>query len=114
MSRKDFEGIEPMELNWTKEGHMAVLWSDAHRSEYTPAYLRSICPCAECTGAHGTPPKAFNILSSQQLATAHVQTVIQSVEPVGNYAVQFTWGDGHAHGIYSWPFLRASTPRDRD
>ena len=111
MGREQFSGIEPIELSWTKDGHMAVRWSDDHQSEYSPAFLRSICPCAECTGAHGTPPKAFKIVTSQQMATAHVQTVIQSVEPVGNYAVQFTWGDGHSHGIYSWPILRSKSPQ---
>jgi DUF971 family protein len=32
------------------------------------------------------------------------------VEPVGKYAIRFTWNDGHQHGIYSWEFLREHCP----
>ncbi len=31
---------------------------------------------------------------------------IESIEKVGNYAIQITWKDGHDHGIYSWELLR--------
>jgi DUF971 family protein len=30
---------------------------------------------------------------------------ILSLEPVGSYAVQPTFSDGHATGIYSWEYL---------
>ena len=29
------------------------------------------------------------------------------IAPVGNYALTFTWTDGHATGIYPWEALRA-------
>jgi DUF971 family protein len=29
------------------------------------------------------------------------------MHPVGNYAVQITWGDAHDTGIYSWEYLRS-------
>ena len=92
-------------MGWTPSGDMQVLWSDEHRSQYTPAYLRSICPCAECTGSHGTTPKAFNIVSSGKLVGAHKQTVLTSVEPVGNYALTIAWSDGHGTGIYTYEKL---------
>jgi DUF971 family protein len=31
-------------------------------------------------------------------------------EPVGRYALRFTWNDGHQHGIYSWQYLREICP----
>jgi DUF971 family protein len=31
---------------------------------------------------------------------------IQNIEPVGNYAVRLIFDDGHATGIYAWPYLR--------
>ena len=107
MARGEFEGIEPNELSWNEDGNMVVVWSDGHHSEYSRAYLRSICPCADCKGTHGTAPKAFKIVTSQQVARAGRETVILSVEPVGRYAISFTWGDQHSHGIYSWSYLRA-------
>ncbi len=30
--------------------------------------------------------------------------------PGGNYAIRFTWNDGHEHGIYSWDYLREWCP----
>jgi len=32
------------------------------------------------------------------------------LEPVGNYALRFTWGDGHNTGIYSFDLLRSLCP----
>lgn len=98
--------IEPLEMGWTAEGHARIVWSDGHASEYTPAQLRKMCPCADCRGAHGGPPKAFVILNPAKLRSAPRQVVIDRVEPVGNYAIAFTWGDGHREGIYTWSLLR--------
>lgn len=89
---------------------MAVTWSDDHQSTYTPGYLRKICPCAECKGTHTGKPKAFNILTATQVQGINKETDIQGVDPVGNYALAFTWGDGHREGIYSWSYLRSMSP----
>ena len=76
----------------TQDGNMAIRWNDGHKSSFTPEFLRSVCPCAECQGTHGTVPKAFKVVTTQQVRTAHKQTQIQQVKPVGTYAIAFTWG----------------------
>ena len=106
----DSQDMTPAELGWTPEGHLRIVWPDRVVSTYEPGYLRKICPCADCRGAHGGPPKAFVILSPQKVRNAPRQILIERVEPVGNYAIAFTWGDGHREGIYSWRLLRASAP----
>ena len=106
------DDIEPKDIRWNDAGHVLVSWSDGHESAYTPGLLRSICPCAECQGTHGGPPKAFNILSERQVQGSTRQIEITSVEPVGHYAICFHWGDGHKDGIYTWKYLRASCPED--
>lgn len=108
----DIESAEPVELAWTADGQAQIAWSDGHVSRYTPAHLRKICPCADCRGTHGAPPKAFTILSAKQLRNAPRQVIVEKVEPVGNYAIAFTWGDGHRDGIYTWAFLRNECPCD--
>lgn len=35
----------------------------------------------------------------------YAQVTVVAVEPVGNYAVQPRFSDGHAAGIYSWELL---------
>ncbi len=106
------EGIVPLEMGWTPEGHAKIVWSDGHTSAYPPAHLRKICPCADCRGTHGTTPKAFVILSPAKLKNAPRQVIIDKVEPIGNYAIAFTWGDGHREGIYTWSILRNECPCD--
>lgn len=32
--------------------------------------------------------------------------------PVGNYAIQPRWSDGHDTGIYTWEFLRRLCPAE--
>ena len=105
-----FANVTPDNLAWAEDGSMMVTWSDGADSRYSRGYLRAICPCAECRGTHGGPPKAFNVLSSSQVRGAARQTVIEAVDPAGHYALVFTWGDGHKDGIYSWPYLRAMDP----
>ena len=36
--------------------------------------------------------------------------VVEGAELVGNYAIRFTWADGHGSGIYGFSSLRASCP----
>jgi Uncharacterized protein conserved in bacteria len=35
---------------------------------------------------------------------------LQSVEPIGNYALQLNWADGHTYGIWTYDRLRAICP----
>ena len=107
-----YDDIEPTDMGWTHTGDVSVSWSDGRDSTYTPALLRSICPCAGCQGTHGGPPKAFQILTANQVQGAARQIEITSVEPVGHYAVCFHWGDGHSDGIYTWSYLRRNCPAE--
>ncbi|TNF27850.1 MAG: DUF971 domain-containing protein [Deltaproteobacteria bacterium] len=105
-TREHYARIEPAELSWTDDGAMRIVFDDGVSDAFTPELLRAVCPCADCRGTHGTVPKAFNILTSSSLVGAAKQTVIDSVEPVGNYGLAITWGDGHDDGIYTWAYLR--------
>jgi len=31
---------------------------------------------------------------------------LRALTPIGNYAIQATWGDGHDTGLYTWDQLR--------
>jgi DUF971 family protein len=35
-----------------------------------------------------------------------IDVAIAAVDPVGNYAVRLTFGDGHNTGLFSWTYLR--------
>jgi DUF971 family protein len=73
-------------------------WKDGHTGVYPHLILRGYCPCAACQGHSGDIK--FIECSGHQLE-------IEEFEPVGNYALQITWFDGHGSGLYSFKYLRA-------
>ncbi|MBK9167384.1 MAG: DUF971 domain-containing protein [Bryobacterales bacterium] len=102
-------GADPEHISISKSKGIHIDWKDGHRSEYGLKYLRHHCPCATCTGAHGTPPQAPPIESSPfQMYQPPLR--ILSVEPVGSYAIRIAWSDGHSTGIYSYDHLRRICP----
>jgi DUF971 family protein len=58
--------------------------------------LRVYSPSAEVRG-HGA--------GQEVLQTGKRNVLLMSLEPVGNYAVQPHFSDGHNTGIYSWDYL---------
>ena len=99
---------EPEHIAISKSKGIRIDWKDGHHSNYPLAYLRDECPCATCTGAHGTPPRQPTAISPFQMYTAKLK--ILGVEPVGNYALRINWSDGHNTGIYSWDHFREICP----
>lgn len=92
--------FEPTELR-APEGarRMEIDWGDGESSAYRHAILRGFCPCANCQGHHG-PVRWVDGAGDTSLE-------LTGIEEVGNYAIQLTWADGHATGIYTFRFLRS-------
>lgn len=100
---------EPEHISISRSRGVKIDWRDGHRSEYSLDYLRDKCPCASCTGAHGTPPQRTSQPGSP-FVMYKPALKMASVEAVGNYAVRVTWNDGHNSGIYSFDYLREICP----
>lgn len=75
---------------------MEIQWADGHKSVLPHEILRGYCPCAHCQGHGGT----INFVPGGNLS-------LRDIKQVGNYALQFTWGDQHDTGIYTFRHLRA-------
>ena len=58
--------------------------------------LRVYSPSAEVQG-HGP--------GQETLQTGKRDVLIQAIEPVGHYALQLVFSDGHNTGLYSWDIL---------
>jgi DUF971 family protein len=103
---------DPEHIAVSKSKGMKIDWADGHRSEYTCAYLRDECPCAGCTGAHGTPPERSSYAqpAANPFPMFQPKLKMTEVEEVGSYAVRIAWSDGHNAGIYSWDYLRGICP----
>lgn len=82
---------------------LALKWEDGLEQFVALETLRRFCPCAACMGekdifgATYRPPERPYGAGAMDLLALH---------PVGAYAVQPAWRDGHNTGIYSWEWLR--------
>ena len=99
---------DPEHIAISKSKGIKIDWKDGHTSSYELTYLREQCPCATCTGAHGTPPTTKPAPSLFPMYKPTLKMV--DVESVGNYAIRIVWSDGHSTGIYSFEHFRHICP----
>jgi len=79
-----------------KSGILELKYADDKIAELNAEYLRVFSPSAEVQGHH--PSQAV-------LQYGKRWVKIQNILPVGNYAIQIEFDDGHNSGIYSWELL---------
>lgn len=89
--------LRPMEVG-VVAGDLAITWDDGWRTLLSLKYMRQQCPCAGCVD-EWSGKRTLNPLSIRD----DIKPLKMS--PVGRYALQLTWNDGHATGIYSWDLL---------
>lgn len=77
---------------------LEVAFADGRRFRLPAEFLRVYSPSAEVRG-HGP--------GQEVLQAGKKNVAITAVEPVGHYAVQLRFSDGHDTGIYSWDLLYA-------
>jgi len=75
---------------------LEIAYADGRNFKLPCEFLRVYSPSAEVRG-HGP--------GQEVLQTGKKEIAITKIEPVGNYAVQLTFSDGHDTGIYSWDLL---------
>ena len=92
------------------EGYLEITWSDDLVCRYPLGHLREACPCVECRGGHakmGLEHAPENLLKLVPKRSYE----LKDLSPVGNYALQPIWDDGHATGMYTWEYLRLLCPQ---
>lgn len=112
MSARNPVSTDPLHIAVSKSKGMIIDWSDGHKSEYPIEYLRDECPCATCTGAHGTAPQrsSYSNPKASPFQMYRPKLRMEGIEEVGAYAVRIRWNDGHNTGIYSFDHLRRICP----
>lgn len=97
------ESTDPRVITRSDPHSVVIEWTDGHRSVYSAAELRRLCPCARCinevTGVRMLDPASIPDY------LAHVE-----VKLVGNYALAIRFSDQHDTGIFPFTFLRANDP----
>ena len=97
MSGLDHKTPIPTEITLHKKSRMLELkFEDGGQYRLPAEFLRVLSPSAEVRG-HGP--------GQETLQTGKRNVEITALEPVGNYAVQPSFSDGHSSGIYSWDWL---------
>ena len=94
-------GLTPTALKGDAEA-LTIAWSDGVTNRLTWRALRDACPCATCRVKRTEPPPVFNILKPEEAAPVRAT----GMQPLGNYAYQIQFSDGHNTGIYSLDLLR--------
>jgi DUF971 family protein len=91
-------------LQRSSESAVSLHWDDGHVGITSLRTLRDACPCAGCKGetvlfqTYDPPPVDKETPGRYTL---------QAAEAIGNYAMRFSWQDGHQEGIYTWEYLRS-------
>ncbi|WP_455209521.1 gamma-butyrobetaine hydroxylase-like domain-containing protein [Kaarinaea lacus] len=87
----------PTDINFHQKSRvLEISFEDGNTFSLPCEYLRVYSPSAEVRG-HGPGQEVL------QLGKENVN--IEKIEPVGNYAIQLYFDDGHSTGIYSWDTL---------
>jgi DUF971 family protein len=102
-----------VKVNLTAGTGVDIQWADGHVSHYPFVFLRNACPCAMCNEERektGRKPGAPLKPAPGALPMFKPAAKPVSAEPVGKYAIKFTWNDDHDLGLYSWKYLREVCP----
>mgnify|MGYP001812383012 FL=1 len=79
-----------------KSQELEVSYADGNSYRLPSEYLRVYSPSAEVKG-HGP--------GQEVLQTGKIKVAIADIKPVGHYALQLVFDDGHDTGLYAWDYL---------
>jgi DUF971 family protein len=93
----DSEQHKPVAIQLHRRSRQLELeYADGERYSLSCEFLRVHSPSAEVLG-HGP--------GQEVLQTGKINVNITAIKPVGNYALQLVFDDGHDTGLYSWRYL---------
>lgn len=94
------KGITATSVVVSKDQREVTLgWSDGSTTKVGARRLRQYCPCAGCVD-EWSGNRTLDIDSVPE------EMKVVEAQPVGNYALSFTFGDLHRTGIYQWQYLK--------
>jgi DUF971 family protein len=97
MAGPDKHTPTPTEIKLHQKSRLLeVAYADGKTFNFSCEFLRAHSPSAEVRG-HGP--------GQEVLQAGKKEVTITRIEPVGTYAVQLYFSDGHDTGIYSWDLL---------
>lgn len=96
--------LQPQSIHVDQQnGTFEIAWEDVS-GKVALADMRKLCPCALCDDLREQQAQmsGLHMISESEMPSV----VLKDVIPVGNYAVQLRWQDGHDTGIFPYSFLK--------
>ncbi len=91
--------MKPEKIEVLDKTKLKLVWKDGESRVYSLMYLRELCPCAICEEERGKWSSTFIPLFMTS------QITLREIRPVGSYAINLIWEDGHNTGIYEYSKL---------
>lgn len=92
--------FEPQKIT-IRGNRLEIQWSSGESKGIAIRTLRLKCPCATCLAEKSVQSASYIPLYNPD------QLSIVKIEPVGSYAINIVWKDGHNTGIYEFKGLHA-------
>ena len=83
---------------------LAIKWDDGGETFISLEALRRHCPCAGCKGERDV---MGNLHKGPEIPLTPDSFQLNRMMPVGGYALQPVWADGHSSGLFSFEYLKA-------
>jgi len=81
---------------------VAIVWSDGMETFFPMGKLRAASPSAETAGERDIFGRQYGGAGPRNFPSV----TVLGWEQVGNYALRFTFSDGHNTGLYAYDYLR--------
>jgi DUF971 family protein len=81
--------------NHAAQARLSLRWADGRVATLTHAQLRAACPCSACRARR----------RAGESIEPDAQVRITDIEPVGAYALNLAFSDGHRRGIFPFQML---------
>jgi len=85
---------------------VAIKWEDGSEGFISMERLRALSPSAETQGERDVLGNQF---TGDEKGKDFSGIQVTGWAPVGGYAIQFTFSDGHKTGLYTFEYLRDIT-----
>ena len=82
---------------------LAIRWEDGNEDFFKLEKLRRACPCAGCSGEVDILGNVYKNPDKLLPASAFE---LKRFGPVGGYAIQLFWADGHNSGLFAFDYLK--------
>ena len=97
------ETSTPIEIAQQGSRQLRIRWADGHESIHEVRALRLACGCASCVDEWSGEKRLDG-------STVPADVHPLRIRPVGRYAIQIDWSDGHSTGLYPFARLRELCP----